>query len=463
MSCILTEDLLYLVFLQSLPSRFSFTTESSSKLWTDPLPPPFNYSLVCRSWRKLVLSRPKLWCDIYIFSKFDVFEDYRNPAIERIIKKWLALSYPAPLRIILIVEEDPLLFIPCALLPLFLDEIHRWDLAIMEMNFPSPLPPSTITLHCLPPHNSLSLSLPSERLPAGCIDLSLCIGDTVSGLEQLHVGLGTCVRLPPHRDTLSLPRLRVLHYRSTMGLGNLDDLHCILSACPNLEDLEINIPGQAISTLASTREPIHLPRLSKLALIMSNRFTTDYLLDNFTCPSLRLFRFVIYYPLKIEPWEECASMEPLRIRDLLNCSCSNPPLEDMTLIWRESEPPVSPDLAESLESLLLSLKKLKTLRLHDYIFNHKVVEMLTVPGEGSSGSRLCPSLLNLHMAKGLDCVSDLTEDVLEDMLVSRWKAGSVRSVSFAFPRFWEFHGSMRVRDCIKEGLIAVNDSFRYGE
>ena len=87
--------------------------------------------------------------------------------------------------------------------------------------------------------------------------------------------------------------------------------------------------------------------------------------------------------------------------------------------------------------------------------------MLTVHGQGggSSESQICPSLSKMQISRRY--VNDLTEDMVEEMIVSRWKAGSLRSTTFAFPRFIGLHRRKRVRECIKEGLAVVNGSFKF--
>ncbi|KLO17456.1 hypothetical protein SCHPADRAFT_957500 [Schizopora paradoxa] len=339
--------------------------------------------------------------------------NYRDPAIERIIKKWLLLSSPTLLSIHLQINGDWHGYIPSVILPLFLQENHRWASVKMEINGHIPVDLPTIRLQCVPTLTSLSLSLWRQTLPAACVDLSCCVIDNAPGLEELML------------DT-----------------GNFDDLLGMLSACHNLEELEIYIPGRSSFTSTSARESINLPRLTRLGLNMSSRLTTNYLLNNLTCTSLRKLQFSIYYSLEIESLEMCASMEPLRVKNLLTRSSSNPPLEEMILDWRESVPPASSDLAESLKDLLLSLEKLDTLGLHDYALTQEIVEILTIPSKGSLGSRLLPLLSTIRMTKALNY--DLAEDAVEEMLVSRWQAGSLRSIYIGLPHFKEFNKRMRV-------------------
>ncbi|KLO17458.1 hypothetical protein SCHPADRAFT_162682 [Schizopora paradoxa] len=457
----LTEDLLYFVFLYSLPSVLLITpTGPSSKIWTDPPPPPLNFSLVCRSWRQLVLSRPRLWCDISIVHKLGVREDHINPGFERLIKKWLALSSPAPLRIHLDIQRDSNNYVSRVILPLFSQEHHRWHSIYSSIAISYTPKPLTFALPCSPSLTSLSADFWGATSSTGCIDLSRYTSDAASHLEYLVLGYCTVMHLPPLHKTLHLPRLRVLRYKSAEGIGNLEDLQRILSASKNLEELEIKIPGSTISTLKTIQDSIHLPHVTSLTLVMSNRPTTNYLLERITCPSLRKLIFTVRYPMDTEPSvEEFAFMDFLRIRDFLARSCSNASLEELTLDWQDLKTVYYPDV-ESLRDLLLSLKDLKKLEVHEHLLTQEVIGMLTLRDEGSPGSQICPSLLELQITKQFGC--GFEEDMVEEMLVSRWKAGSLRSFTFAFPYFRELHRRKRVRDCVEEGLRIVDKSFELG-
>ncbi|KLO05382.1 hypothetical protein SCHPADRAFT_911073 [Schizopora paradoxa] len=459
MAHILSDDLLYAIFLHSLPSTFLFTkTGLSSKVWADPPPPPFSFSLVCRSWRNVVLSRPKLWSDMNIVSTFKATEEHHNSAIERIIKQWLTNSREAPLQIHLNIQGDRLGHTANLLLPLLLNEAHRWRAFGMYIVVSVPLDPEMFTLQCLPPLTSLSLDIWSSSFPLGRVDLSGFISNTDSNLEYLSMGLSTSVILPPNRHALRLPNLRSLHYRIKNGTG---DLVCILFACPNLEELEIKILERTLTTTNLMPNSIHLPRLLSLTMEISSRLSANYLLGTLSCPSLRAFSFFCDRPIQSQLFGECASIEPRRIRNFLTRSCANPPLEKLNLGMYNPNPEfaVASDLPEALEDLFFSLKSLKSLELQGLLVTREIVGALTIPDGVSLQSQPCLSLDNLRLTTFF--YGDVTEDMLEELIVSRWRAGSLGAITFSFPGFGGLHKRARILDCSNEGLKVVNVSDRF--
>ena len=91
----LSEDLLYAIFLHALPSKFLLTATGS---WREPCAiQPLNFSLVCHSWRTVVLSHPKLWSEMNIENELNFRRDYRDQITRDfvILKKWLSHSSPS--------------------------------------------------------------------------------------------------------------------------------------------------------------------------------------------------------------------------------------------------------------------------------------------------------------------------------------------------------------------------------
>ncbi|KLO10798.1 hypothetical protein SCHPADRAFT_930337 [Schizopora paradoxa] len=455
----LPEDVLYAIFFHALPSKFVLMTiEPSNKPW---MVPPLTFSLVCRSWRLLVLSRPNLWSKISFESRIESGKDYRDPRIKPALIQWLSRSSSSPLWIDLEVDGDISGYVPDEILPLFLQECHRWSTVHINVEsgvrFARERNPTTFTIRCLAPLTFFSAKLVGSRSPVACIDLSHNIASNYAHLEQLSIGVGTTVCLPQIRDALRLPHLRSLYYR-TLGRGRtLESLQCILSASPNLEILEIeNPPILPILTPGS----VLLPRLRSLSL-----GTTASYLDLLSCPFLREFTYDIEFPRDLERTEDRAILELQRIRDFLLRAQASPalPLEILKLGWLEVKGIVNLNHATALKELLVQLKSLKTLVLHDYALNRAVIEMLTVPTEGPLEAILCPSLCAITLGDSYpNQHRDFTEEMMEELIVSRWKAGRLRTVTLSF--LWLISGAIlfrrRISEYIKEGL-EVNTDIMY--
>ncbi|KLO10782.1 hypothetical protein SCHPADRAFT_502939 [Schizopora paradoxa] len=236
----LPEDVLYAIFLHALPSNFVLSTIGpSSKPW---MIPPLTFSLVCRSWRLLVLSRPKLWRDISFESKIGSGKDYRDPRIKHTLIQWLSRSSSSPLWIDIEVDGDQFGYVPDEILPLLMQERHRWS--TFHINARSGfLFREKLTIRCLAPLTSLSLALTDTTSSVACIDLSQNITSDCSRLEHLSIGMGTTICLPQIPDTLHLPHLRSLYYGNSDWGEIYENLQCILSASPNLEELKIRSQG----------------------------------------------------------------------------------------------------------------------------------------------------------------------------------------------------------------------------
>ncbi len=91
---IMHEDLLYLIFLHALPSKIK---SDGSRIEIGTVE-PMNFSMVCRSWRAVVLSHSILWSRIIIHH-----DGYRpkpvSPSLRLFLSKWLRHSKNSPLSI----------------------------------------------------------------------------------------------------------------------------------------------------------------------------------------------------------------------------------------------------------------------------------------------------------------------------------------------------------------------------
>ncbi|KLO17449.1 hypothetical protein SCHPADRAFT_162483 [Schizopora paradoxa] len=468
----LVEDVLYAIFLHALPSKFLLTAEGA---WHEPWTiAPLNFSLVCRSWRTLVLSRPKLWREIKFDNEVNLKTKYHHLIDWSMLKKWLSRSSPSLLQIHIDIADFSG-YLNEVILPIFLQESHRWHSFYLRSDTGFGLDPTgmkTVTLRSSPPLSSLSLRLHSHsQVTPFDVDLSQSVGDTCSLLEHLHVDLGVDVRLPQCRDTLRLPHLRSFHFTSVHLSLDLEELRCIFSASPNLEDIRVNVPKQTTSPLPN-RDAVHLSHLSSLILTTRNRDTTKYFLDALICPSLSHLALRTGGPVANDAGEERIFLEPRRIHDfLLRRSGSGLQLEILELGWVDGWVggwgDGDPEYAPALRDLLFSLRNLKILELRTTYLRRVVFEMLSVPPEtlpNNQTSYPCPFLSELrlwHRPPNFDFV--LMEEAMNEMIVSRWKAGNLRAVTLKFP--YPYSAKIKERsciaECIEEGLMVTEKWFNH--
>ncbi|KLO17465.1 hypothetical protein SCHPADRAFT_162814 [Schizopora paradoxa] len=397
--------------------------------------PPLSFSLVCRSWRALVLSRPKLWSEMLVDLRFEPDENYRGPPIPQILKKWLNLSNPATLWIRLFLKGDGRGYITESILPLFLSECHRWGFAFVDVapgwstGIP-PFEPTAFTVPCFPPLTHLSLTVQGVSAQTGYADLSQYVSENGSHLESLKVGRGASVRLPQSRDALQLPRLLSLYFQSSDEGGNLEDIRTILCASPNLEGMDLYL------------------------------FTVNYILDLLICPCLLQLKLYIQRSFReTEITENSAFLEPLRIQDFLARSSSGrtPPLEHLTLEWFGYNATAFPNHAFALKRLLVFLKNLKTLKLHDNALNRAVIELLHFRNGVIDGTQPCPLVSEMELTYEAMNRCGFSELMVEDLIVNRWKAGHLRKASLRFSTPHLTHLGLkereRIKQCIQEGLV----------
>ncbi|KLO17457.1 hypothetical protein SCHPADRAFT_925793 [Schizopora paradoxa] len=461
MAQFLHDYLLYDIFLYALPSKFLFTMEegSSSEPW---MIPPLTFSLVCRSWRALVLSRPRLWSDMLVDLRFEPDENYHGPSIPQILKKWLNLSYPATLWIYLSLKGDGRGYITDSILPLFILEHQRLEFASIRVSN-SPPRPTSFTIPCSAPLTHLSLWVHGTHPPAAYVDLSHYIGDDASRLEYLDVDSNVSVRLPQCREALRLPHLSSFDFESSNDGKKLEDMRAILCASQNLERIYLSLKGKSISTAIAVQDPMRLARLTSLSLRSTNRFTINFIFDLLTCPCLHELKLYIQRSFdETEITENSAILEPRRIQDFLAQSSPDetPPLEHLTLEWFGYDATSFPNHAWALKDLLVFLQNLKTLKLQENAVNSAVLEMLAIRTGEIDGSQPCPFLSEIGLTTVSRC--GFTEEMVERMVVSRWKAGRLRKANlyFATPSLTSINmrGREQIIKCIQEGLV-FNDVY----
>ncbi|KLO17459.1 hypothetical protein SCHPADRAFT_162715 [Schizopora paradoxa] len=460
----LPEDVLYATFLSALPSSFNFYLSSDESFNKTDTVAPLNFSWVCRSWRTLILSRPKLWSEIHIVGDFRSDEDKDKEENEKVVRlqrcvgEWLSRSRPSPLIVDLAIcgyEEDHFK----EFIPLFLSESDRFSSIHMDVHYCFTLSGfartrTPISFPCSPTVTSLRLNFKGANPPKAIIDLSRAVHGVDLPLEYLSLHSRSSV-LPSCRDALYLPCLRHLNYSSTEEEEKderFQQLICILCASPNLERLTLAISGESDFALASNhgRKPIHLPRLTTFELSVSDRLSNNYFLQVLEFPSLRNLTIIISSGDQDAP----TPLEPEQIHDFLAHQCSNPPLEILILNGGDFRP--TPAMVSSLRNLLSLLEGLEALSLGEVIFNRSVLEMLTVPSGDSLESPLCPSLSEIWLCRNSYQselkTHDFAKEDIDELIVSRWKAGSLRRAIIECPLFGGMKERERIVECVREGL-----------
>ncbi|KLO05383.1 hypothetical protein SCHPADRAFT_728437 [Schizopora paradoxa] len=470
----LPEDLLYTIFLHTLPSHIRFSTKSIVFNMVTPL----NLSWVCRSWRAIVLSRPRLWSEIDILGGFQTNskKELKNliTRLQRGIEKWLSLSSLSPLWLHLRIIGDVNHLFPREILPLFLSESYRWtsihidnDCGIPYRNVRVSQIQAPFTLHFSPEITSLHLQLHHQNSPKAIVDLSQLVNGVDSHLGHLSLRSSFSVKLPPLRDALSLPSLFYLNY-AFAGIEEDDHFEkflCILRASPQLAVLSLENRGKSdfARTSGHSRDSVHLPHLFTLFVTVSDLLSNDYFLGVLVCPSLNeLSLFVSDLDVVDLNTVVCASPVLERIHKFLLRQCAGAPIRRLSLTFRafETMSAPTPTLAPALRSLLGFLDNLKVLALERFPLTYVVIKMLSISRNEPSQILLCPSLSEISLSPPSDWKEyNFTEEDIEELVVSRWKSGNLRRVKLEFPLFGALKKRERIAECIREGLSTSNALF----
>ncbi|KLO05753.1 hypothetical protein SCHPADRAFT_1002719 [Schizopora paradoxa] len=369
---------------------------------------PMNFSLVCRSWRDVVVSHPSLWGRMHILHSTT---ERIDPLLPRIYSKWLQLSRTALLTISLYLD-----FIGSKnnaelgrIIDTTLAQYSRIkDVDIFLGNLPRK---QTFHLPFSPTIVSLSLKVTGKYLNASpdrqaSLDFSSCFSS--SELLSLATIEGIRWIFPKNpNQNLHFPNVNDLRF-STDVTGDMSNVYKILSACPNVEHLDVQtrrcITSPATSSsisplLPSISDPVLLSRLCRIYICSQNRAATLQLMEWMTCPSLCVLSIdATKHVLDSEdPDEHCMTRELLvAYRDFVGRS--HPPLRYLTLDY--SSPPL---LFEGhgllLREMLRPLRNLEVLRLREVAVDTGLFEDMTflqnINEEAQSSSSICPLLSEL--------------------------------------------------------------------
>lgn len=470
----LSEDLLYLVFLRASPSDFSWREPSGAQPSIRTIT-PFNFSLVCRSWRTIVLLRARLW-------SFITIEDH-NKSTRRIdrfcrtIEEWLRLSSTSPLTIRIRLGQRLCKssgHLPISLLRLFHQECHRWEDVDIEIHNNSLHKLNDILELPISSHLSfLSLKFIGANKNIARVNLSPLVTGTSSNLQVLDLSGAALVCTAPRRmDVLHLSNLRELAFQIEHD-SDLDDSLYILSASPSLRKLRL-VDFPTIPATLTSQGIVSLRNLTDFFLISRTPSTTSRLLGLLVCPALKSAILYIHSPLLVfgplEPMLFCLAFDFVRF-----FSRSRPPLvslqlffdtQDIMLLEREAE-------YENALTELFSLVggTLERLICVGSVVDSTLVKVLSdrcardldtsryeVSNHDLIPTLLCPSLSEML----LSCSSnssffseDSQKSAVENMIVSRWKGGegALKRVELYLPGLKKFvEQSVRLRACVGEGL-----------
>ncbi|KLO10775.1 hypothetical protein SCHPADRAFT_502271 [Schizopora paradoxa] len=435
----LPEDILYPIFLHALPCEIPWPLTPSSLQSL----PPFNFSLVCRSWRLVTLTRPRLWSSL----SSSTIDRGHYPLINSLLEYWFLRGAAAPLDLYFGKIFRPTPEAPKDLLNLVLRETYRWNEIQMDV---TPIPEDTtnspLTFRCSTLIKSLKLLSGyvydmANDLMFGRLDLTQCTVHVASQLQVLEVCAFIRWTLP-ESGTFWLPNLRYLN----ISIDRDIKVDVILAACPNISSLIIEIRPSASH---GHMESVNLPHLTNFILSTENDAFTNSLLTRLSCTSLVRFVYNSWdwvfklhiladFLSKLENPSGCSSLEELKI---VHRGVNRIPLESQS------------EFALMLKNMLNPHGNLKQLLLNDVFINKEIIEILS-PRSGAM--HVCPSLTSIFIACHLPASGDLGfNETLEEFVVSRWHSRNGNlAIELRFNSFKNFsEESQRIRKCVEEGLV----------
>ncbi|KLO10003.1 hypothetical protein SCHPADRAFT_538233 [Schizopora paradoxa] len=388
-------DILYHIFKFSL-SKITLVREDGTLLSIDRIE-PMNFSMVCSSWRAVVLSHPSLWSRIHLLH---YESDFIPPLFLHIHSKWLDYSRNALLDVALDLsfdgtrdEVDSQHLLDTTFAQNFRIknlEVTMYDLS-KEDQISIPFSPSFVSVY---------LDVMSGQNPQlthlASVDLTSYFASNELEKVQMFGRIRWILPKAPDRR-LHFPKLSHLMI-STNITGDLDDIHTIFSACPNIETLSVtSLHSSSTSRAPSTRDPVLLLHLTSFIIDNENRSTTLQLLKWIASPSLRSFK--VDRPLHREDPDEHGMNPALLIACKEFIARSRPPLTELSLSG--SCPPLWTDSSSlPLRELLRPLSTLTSLSLQEVAVDDDFFEELTFrngdDGQGNTISQgICPLLSKL--------------------------------------------------------------------
>ncbi|KAL0960016.1 hypothetical protein HGRIS_011666 [Hohenbuehelia grisea] len=279
--------------------------------------PPLLLVGVCRKWRNVALSTPRLWRALHIVLSKGIPE-YKAEAVisERVegIRRWLQLSGAQPLSISITSPKHPShedihrhLHEADLLVTVLMDASHRWRR--IKFNIPGRNLHSLrwLTTQSVPKLESLSIFRPDESflrpaanfIESGTSSQGIQMESTFAflrgarRLSELVVHIPT----PSFLASISPQHLTTLVIRGSplrfMSVDPRDILDVLRSTANTLVSFRIQHAFFTVSPVSSTqpRSTILLPRLEVLALHSLTASSLSGLLDDLLAPALKVLRF----------------------------------------------------------------------------------------------------------------------------------------------------------------------------
>ncbi|KAF7966892.1 hypothetical protein HWV62_36651 [Athelia sp. TMB] len=398
---------------------------------------------VCQQWRRIALSIPSLWNNIYI-NGGSVSDSIPNSEVE-CIKVWLARAKNCPLSINLQrlddwwddfdFERDDAWN---AIFEILLQYSHRWRHAILF---------STTTTDFSSLRNNLPLLETLEiKCPIG--------SDTIFGGNAFEIAPRlVSVTFVAGESTNILPwaQLKVFSADTCVTISESLDF---LRRMPNIVSFHAEIHSQESEAMGFTNTPLQLSKLESLSVLENEEFSMTRYLNNLTLPSLKSIKLSAESPFYGNPDDEWVSAAVSMIQ---RSSCSIKSLEIEGATWNGQS---------TLGDFLRATPLLETLNigLNTTYDLDKAMRFLTAPIGICSTPCLTPKLQHLRLLYRLP----FEPQAFVDMVSSRWRVTlggsvvrlrSIKLINILPATIFDFSHLERLGEFAAEGLdIQLNDT-----
>ena len=305
---------------------------------------PILLTQICRDWRSIALSIPRLWSRLYIPTLRRVLHYFpessscvlvgnrRMDALTQEVQRWLKLSAARPLAITLMPAGDPV-YHP-SLLDSIIESSRRWQ--ELELGFLSPQSDVLTRLLSLTPddlcmlrelriHSLCTTVNPhSQEVPEDLWYQSGLL--TAQGLRSISIADMHRTNAFPGGIPPNWKNLNHLFIHSPISLGLA---HPMLSYCCNLvaclfeiagqwDDFEIHNPSITLPNTPITLSPCILPHLTFLS-IQGDHAGCSQIFNSIEAPSLQILDYQGYFPSESEEFgllnflQNINSLETLRV------------------------------------------------------------------------------------------------------------------------------------------------------
>ncbi|KLO15957.1 hypothetical protein SCHPADRAFT_888124 [Schizopora paradoxa] len=385
------QDILYTIFLACLPTNLA-----SKKLLMES---PLNFSLVCRSWRSVVLLYPSLWADFELHVCNS--EEFDAGWVLKRLKRCLKLSKDALLTASLDVSNGVTQRMD-RVVQCLLEEEHRWErihITVLDNSIPWPIP----SIQCQSSLRLLQLRGTARGEPGN--DLSICIDGTESSNLRCVKAIGRFAFVASG----DLPNLQHIEYIPVNLQGGGRFLSFLRSASSIVQlDMSLNImPTSDPQTM------VVLSRLEKLNLDCKG-FRVDqasFFFNNISFPSLSTLKLrSCQISGNISTW--IAIGEAYRR--------SNPPLQNaqfQAVAGSSTTSSWSDECVREFANLLRTMKQLTHLDVHGGLVTDTLLERLSL--RDGMRAAICPELESL--ALGCPWLPFLSESPVIGLIKSRWE------------------------------------------